>query len=612
MSGRGGLVVGAAATVLLLQGTRVAVACAVFLTERSGAGLPAALALGAALVIGSIARYGAALRRPRAILLPAAMLAATGPGMRVWEAAEVRLALGASAVALWCWMGAELARAEPEGVSLGVVGGLALDLAIRIGLGALDPPLSPGAPALAGTLILGAILLMAGFAVRFGTTEHPGLGVGVAALGPGLAVFQLLTGNPGAAAVRLGADLPAATTALAVGTAVGLAATVSPGERSSPAGRHSHPALVGLVGAAGLWAGWRGGAAGWPSMVIGVAATVMLLARVSVPAHAAPLHVGARAVKAVLAAGMAAQVALLAAYILSSGRSGLLAAAYAILALGALAAPRRSAPSGDARRAFVAVGGSIAGLLLLTCAWRAAWSEPLAGRPVGDRVTVMTYNVQSGFALDGSWSLERTARAIQAERPDIVVLQEVGRGWLSGGGADQVLWLGRRLGMPARFGPSSSDGLWGNAVLSRAPTTRTLRCPLTVERGRERAVLGVELTTTAGSLWVFATHLSAPRAAGAERAAQVRELLELWDGRTPALIAGDLNADPSSPELAALRAAGFTDAGSALPPGAYTSEDRRRIDYILTTSGVSVRNVRVPTARASDHRPVVAELELGR
>jgi endonuclease/exonuclease/phosphatase family metal-dependent hydrolase len=34
----------------------------------------------------------------------------------------------------------------------------------------------------------------------------------------------------------------------------------------------------------------------------------------------------------------------------------------------------------------------------------------------------MTYNIQSGFALDRTWNLEETARTIQAEDPDIVVL----------------------------------------------------------------------------------------------------------------------------------------------------------------------------------------------
>ncbi len=244
--------------------------------------------------------------------------------------------------------------------------------------------------------------------------------------------------------------------------------------------------------------------------------------------------------------------------------------------------------------------------------WTTTLTSPWAGPPVGRDVTVMTYNIQSGFAADNSWSLERTARAIEAERADVVVLEEVGRGLPLASGVEQALWLSRRLHMPYAFGSASDDGLWGNAILSRAPITAVERHRYGLTQYRKRAALGVRLETEAGEVWVYGTHLASPKGAGQVRLAQVRELLNFWDGRKPALILGDLNADPGDAALDALRAAGFQDAGRSLGPEGFTSQDRRRIDYVLTTPDVTVEAVHIPSGWASDHRAIVARLRLPR
>nr|PZN60000.1 MAG: hypothetical protein DIU58_16830 [Sphaerobacter thermophilus] len=92
---------------------------------------------------------------------------------------------------------------------------------------------------------------------------------------------------------------------------------------------------------------------------------------------------------------------------------------------------------------------------------------------------------------------------------------------------------------------------------------------------------------------------------------QVTELIDFWGGRTPALLLGDLNAEPDSEVLQALAEAGFVDLGEVLGPEAWTSEDHRRIDYILATTGIELRDIEILDSRASDHRPVVARLTIG-
>ena len=119
------------------------------------------------------------------------------------------------------------------------------------------------------------------------------------------------------------------------------------------------------------------------------------------------------------------------------------------------------------------------------------------------------------------------------------------------------------------------------------------------------------LMLEAGDLWVYGTHLDNPKGAGDVRLEQVNQLLGVWNGHAPAIIGGDFNALPDSDVMATFAGAGFVDVGTALDPEAFTSEAGHRIDYILTTGGLSTRDVRIPDVWTSDHKPVVVELTIG-
>jgi endonuclease/exonuclease/phosphatase family metal-dependent hydrolase len=222
----------------------------------------------------------------------------------------------------------------------------------------------------------------------------------------------------------------------------------------------------------------------------------------------------------------------------------------------------------------------------------------------------MTYNIQSGFARDNRWSLEETARTIEAAQPDIVILQEVSRGWLVTNGSDNLLWLSRRLGMQAAWGPASADGLWGNAILTRAPFSAVEYRRFSRTQNLRRSVLSVRVEADGGALWVIGTHLDNPRGAGAVRLAQTEELLAFWAGHTPVVIGGDLNADPGDPVIVRLLDAGLVDVAADLGPEATTSDDGRRIDYVLVSPEITVVEARVLDRWSSDHRPVVAVLRM--
>jgi endonuclease/exonuclease/phosphatase family metal-dependent hydrolase len=56
-----------------------------------------------------------------------------------------------------------------------------------------------------------------------------------------------------------------------------------------------------------------------------------------------------------------------------------------------------------------------------------------------------------------------------------------------------------------------------------------------------------------------------------------------------------------------MREAGFDDPGARLG-AAPTSQDGRRIDYIFTSAGLDVREIRVFERWTSDHLPVTARM----
>ncbi len=135
---------------------------------------------------------------------------------------------------------------------------------------------------------------------------------------------------------------------------------------------------------------------------------------------------------------------------------------------------------------------------------------------------------------------------------------------------------------------------------------RAIRSSYSVTDNLRRSALAVDVETANGNLLVIDTHLDNPSEATEVRLQQIDESIAFWDGATPAIIAGDFNADPGSPEWQAMIDAGLVDSGGSTTET--TSEDERRIDYIFVTPDLTVSNYVVPDIWTSDHRPVVVEI----
>ena len=276
---------------------------------------------------------------------------------------------------------------------------------------------------------------------------------------------------------------------------------------------------------------------------------------------------------------------------------------------------------------------------------------------------IATWNVWFRF---GDWRTRQAAIAsVLAEvDADVVCLQE---SWVEVQGRSQPAELADALGLPEhRFVSRFPDrGVWiGNAILSRWPITRTgsWAFPTRSGLGHFLTALAVDLDTDAGRWRVATAHLNHRRSRSLGRLAEARALRDLAlagssgardgrpdptgssgarDGRpdpadadgTPVVVAGDLNADPGSPEVTVLTGAsrhGFLDAWETAGDGGegltwdarnpHTARSKfpdRRLDYLLVRPDGDRGTPRVARLfgcdtvdgpPASDHYGLVADL----
>ncbi|WP_157247759.1 endonuclease/exonuclease/phosphatase family protein [Nonomuraea typhae] len=239
-------------------------------------------------------------------------------------------------------------------------------------------------------------------------------------------------------------------------------------------------------------------------------------------------------------------------------------------------------------------------------------TAPAASAKQGGTLRLIAYNIRMGFGLDGRLSLDRIAAWAAAQRPDVVLLSEVDRGWLLNGGHDDLSRIARPLGMRYYFAPAA-DPLWGDAILTNLPTKSLNSTPL----GRHDYPTGAQAQTMVvevggRELAIVNTHLQAP----AGQAPEVAELAELAgkliaQGR-PVVLAGDLNLRPGDPGMRVLEQAGLSDPLIAKgdPPTSPADAPKERIDHVLTSANVILDAVAVPSLDYSDHLPVVADLRI--
>ncbi|OLC20266.1 MAG: hypothetical protein AUH33_04080 [Chloroflexi bacterium 13_1_40CM_68_21] len=233
---------------------------------------------------------------------------------------------------------------------------------------------------------------------------------------------------------------------------------------------------------------------------------------------------------------------------------------------------------------------------------------PIPGATEEPRNTyrVMTFNIHQGFNSVQSPSLDQIVDVIAHESPDVLLLQEVVRGWMIDEQHDALSVLAERLGMPYVFAPNIGD-LYGNAILSRFPMTDVKRVHFASQpslRHQPRGAVGVRI----GDLLIVNTQLDDIADSSAIRQEQVRTILREWDAEKIAIIAGDMNAEPADLEMGLLGEAGYGDLAEPAGPTTTMDDPPKRIDYIWGVGVIASSPHTVMALAASDHRAVVVNV----
>ena len=250
------------------------------------------------------------------------------------------------------------------------------------------------------------------------------------------------------------------------------------------------------------------------------------------------------------------------------------------------------------------------------------------------RLKLITYNIWHGTKLDG------VVEFLKQEPADIVCLQEVGtqgRGLAADETTNIYEFLAQALGMKGEY----RRMLWGDigkgqfdlgvAIFSRLPMGQTV--DFRYERTKDideilepalrdrfflpRVLLGVELTLGQRKLWVMTTHMTITSDAGEsnrqkESIIEVKGFLKNYEEY---ILCGDMNI-PYGTETYRLLADGLADISNPKEPTLHPTvhkvgEMGYHVDYVfLKSETIKPILTRIPVIEASDHLPVVVELEV--
>ncbi|MFO7618621.1 MAG: endonuclease/exonuclease/phosphatase family protein [Thermoplasmata archaeon] len=258
-------------------------------------------------------------------------------------------------------------------------------------------------------------------------------------------------------------------------------------------------------------------------------------------------------------------------------------------------------------------------ILLCSCTIPAAQQAMLPASPQApNSLRVMTYNIHQGYGMDGILDPWEILNTIQEVGPDILVLQESETNRISSMNVDTVNWLAYKLGMDVYPGPSTSEQIYGLALLSKFEIKSSqLHWLDSIED--QRCYFRCQISTETWDLAVYGVHLGlSPE----DRTSQSNQIIQALSAETdPFIFMGDFNTWPNETiytNLTDIMHDAWVLAGHAVNgPGTYTfysPEPCERIDYIFVSDefASSVISCEVMAGQlGSDHLPVWALLDFG-
>ncbi|GAA0323082.1 endonuclease/exonuclease/phosphatase [Actinoallomurus spadix] len=580
------------------------------------------------------------------------------PAVAIGGLLAVRLAMQAVSPALWlAFAGAvfgmlavtalyEAARGlSGTGFAVAATAGLTGDTALRLAFGTWDPPARAGVAAWIVTLLIvaGGVAALVRW-LRNPPVEAPVIGwrdaLGAAALGPFLALQILVLSSPAFTSSSGGLPLAVAGVVVLAGQALamaflssGLAVAAVPGGVCVFGGTLLGVGAGAVTGRYGLT-----GAVAIAVVIIGQVLSAWLLAvasrvplrrggyrgrpaeRGGPPPDVSVPDTGGRAWRIDLGAALGALGVLVVIlpyqlhYTHPLPLPNKVLPGLAGIALGLLSAiaAARGGPL-PARSAVRALGAGAGALVLAVVPVIYAVTAPSVTRAatrLPGTFRLVSYDIHDAIGDGGRLDPEAIARAIEAQRADVVALQGVGRGRPMSGTTDVASWLARRLKMRLVWG-AAADHQDGNAVLTRLRVKATGAGRLPVGAGPQApgyvwARVDVGGGNTA-DVWSVRLQQGADRAQS--RLTEIGKLLQVWSGAPRTIIAGNMGAGPGTPELSRLMGqSGLRGTMESPPP---TMTGGVRADWILGSDDLGFDNSAVDSSRrASDHYPVAATVRV--
>ncbi|MDZ7577296.1 MAG: endonuclease/exonuclease/phosphatase family protein [Candidatus Nanopelagicales bacterium] len=606
-------------TVVAADSIRVLVPLVYELREDAGTVTAALAAL--AVFLGPF--VAAPIRRavgPRgARVLVAVLLAASTVGMQFVHPIPVWLAAGATVFSLVLLTlllhgyrsgGSERGRA----FALAVVIGLAVDSTLQALTGTWGTQWQSGLPADPVTVALAAVLL-ASIPSALSTLGGPGEGcetrildvLPTLALGPFLMLQLSFAENIAFVDAVGGLSLVGGTAVVLGGQLVAACLIIW----NVIENRVAFRLAAGLILVALAWPLTEASGLGATVAIICTSALLGPLLASSLAAGAEPRQRGAW--RTSVAVGIGSLLFMLLAFLyqiditnpLPIPRVALPVAAAVIVALCAMPGSRAAV---SLRKSWIVIP-----VALLVAAPLVVWgtsSRPAAVEGNGRSLRILDWNVHSAVGEGGMLDPAAIADVIEQQHADVVVLQEVTRGWLIAGATDEAEWLSRRLGMSYAWS-QAADSQFGNLLLSRFPIVDSEAVPFPyVDGPQHRSFVKADIDIGAGTtVTVFGAHLESNTAR--THKAQVETMLSDAGNQPRTIIAGDMNMQPDDQDVALFTAAGFHSAqdstgNESMSSALHPNFPGDRPDWIFGVSDVAFSDFVIARSSASDHLPVAA------
>ena len=595
---------------VLMQAVRVAFPLLYDVREDAGASTAVLWALGA-FVVGPLILSAAANRLPAGFRLAVLSLAGARLALQFLHPIPVWVGATAVAVGLTALILVVLpARSGGYGGDAGIaiVAGLGLDAAILGAFETWDPIWQDGIAAVS----VGVAVALAAAVTSTAARPEPAGGSldawPMVLLGPFLLVHVLFVQNVAFATSETGAPIAGGAAFVLLGSVLGvLAATILVPRAHGVA--HVAAGVV-LVASVGVLALVQGPSVALAQPIAGAAAGAVLALALCAPAHDGRAS-GAvpRLLWSVLGAGLFVGAAF--AYQIDIDvplpvPRAMWPLAAAVVLASASVRRHRPAEVSAVPAVVPVIGAVVVPLLLVVDGTR---PDPVTA---SGTYRLLDWNIHTAVDGDGQIVLGELLHAIEAQAPDVVVLQEVGRGWPIAGQVDDLEWLARHLDMRYVWAPAA-DGQFGNAILSSHPIEldRVLRLPYG-EGPQERSALGATIGGDP-SLFVVGVHLQHGDRP-ATRTEQIEAVIGTWGDLDAWLMAGDLNMQPAEADASLLEEVGLSSVQDLIgDPDASTARDPLhpgdRVDWIwVTAETLEVSDFAIPRSEASDHLPLVVDV----